>query len=49
MLQSLLGYFAWGLLLALVIASIAIVHREMRSLTGGPPPDEAGKRRGQAR
>lgn len=45
MLITLLEYFAWGLLLSIVITSIAIVHRELRSITRETKARENERRR----
>lgn len=45
MWRALIEYFAWGLLLTLVIASIAIVHRELRGIIRPSPADNPGKHR----
>lgn len=49
MLRTLIEYFAWGLLLAFLISSIVIVHREMRGITRALRPGDHEKPRRRAR
>lgn len=45
MLPALIEYFAWGLLLAVVITSVAIVYRELRNITRAAGPHKNERRR----